>query len=43
MGRPCHYAAWPPPGDLLVYLVALHTGQQPDLIAEALRAAAGGS
>jgi AcrR family transcriptional regulator len=37
-----HNAPWPPLDELLVHLVALHTGQQPDVIAEALRVTAAG-
>jgi len=32
-----HNAPWPPLDELLIHLIALHTGQQPDVIAEALR------
>lgn len=32
-----HNAPWPPLDELLVHLIALHTGQHPDVIAEALR------
>ena len=32
-----HNAPWPPLDELLVQLIALHTGQEPDVIAEALR------
>jgi AcrR family transcriptional regulator len=32
-----HSAPWPPLDELLVHLIVLHTGQQPDVIAEALR------
>ena len=35
-----HNAPWPPLDELLVHLIALHTGQKPDVIAEALRATA---
>jgi hypothetical protein len=37
-----HNALWPPLDELLVHLTALHTGQQPDVIAEALRVTAAG-
>jgi len=33
-------APWPPLDELLVHLIALHTGQAPDMIAEALRVTA---
>jgi len=32
-----HNAPWPPLDELLIHLIALHTGQQPGVIAEALR------
>ena len=32
-----HNAPWPPLDELLVQLIALHTGQEPEVIAEALR------
>ena len=37
-----HNAPWPPLDELLVHLIALHTGQEPDVIAEALRVTATG-
>ncbi len=37
-----HNAPWPPLDELLVHLIALHTGQQPDVIGEALRVTAAG-
>ena len=37
-----HNAPWPPLDELLVHLIALHTGRQPDVIAEALRVTATG-
>jgi AcrR family transcriptional regulator len=37
-----HNAPWPPLDELLVHLIALHTGQQPDVIARALRATTAG-
>jgi AcrR family transcriptional regulator len=37
-----HNAPWPPLDELLVHLIALHTGQHPDAIAEALRVTAAG-
>jgi AcrR family transcriptional regulator len=35
-----HNAPWPPLDELLVHLIALHTGREPDVIAEALRVTA---
>ncbi|HJY57252.1 MAG TPA: hypothetical protein VJ418_12775, partial [Streptosporangiaceae bacterium] len=35
-----HNAPWPPLDELLVHLIALHTGQEPDVIAAALRVTA---
>ena len=35
-----HNAPWPPLDELLVHLIALHTGRHPDVIAEALRVTA---
>ena len=35
-----HNAPWPPLDELLVRLIALHTAQKPDVIAEALRVTA---
>jgi AcrR family transcriptional regulator len=35
-----HNAPWPPLDELLVHLLALHTGQKPDVIAAALRVTA---
>jgi hypothetical protein len=32
-----HNAPWPPLDELLVHLIALHTWQEPDVIAKALR------
>jgi hypothetical protein len=37
-----HNAPWPPLDELLAYLIAMHIGQQPDVIAEALRVTAAG-
>jgi len=35
-----HNAPWPPLDELLIHLIALHTGQPPEVIAEALRVTA---
>jgi AcrR family transcriptional regulator len=35
-----HNAPWPPLDELLVHLIALHTGRHPDVIADALRVTA---